>query len=479
MKTTAYYNELDPHAAQWLRNLIEAGHIPAGDVDDRDIKEVTPDDLAGYTQCHFFAGIGGWPYALELAGWPEDRSVWTGSCPCQPLSGAGQRKGHADRRHLWPAFQSLIAESKPPVVFGEQVASKDGREWLSAVRADLEELGYACGCADLAAASVGAPHIRQRLFWVADSESGEAHTATAERLHAELANGGGMGDSEHNGSSSIKQPGGEKDKRGLLEPERSSGGMDDPPRIGRQHKSHIGCGDGERSQQTEQGSESGDRCIHGWQAAELIECADGKARPTQPGLRPLANGVSSRMVYNCAICETETVTYENVRILRKVPGGNKRLQQAKVLLSFLHGAINDENSEHSNGWAMAGSSPVSEQRMRILRNIQESAASSPCQPRPDGQPAEQHPNTLPEMSCTASSQSATAIEMRGMRRLVCGEGPSEKSKDMFCPVCERVGPHQCTQEVGPSRIGRLRAYGNAICPQAAAQFIAAYTEAVK
>jgi DNA (cytosine-5)-methyltransferase 1 len=163
---TAYYNEIDPYAAQWLRNLIAAGHIAPGDVDERSIVNVRPDDLRGYTQCHFFAGIGGWSLALRLAEWPDDRLVWTGSCPCQPLSSAGKRKGHADQRHLWPAFYGLIAQCRPAMVFGEQVASKDGREWLAAVRADLEGLGYAVGAADLCAASLGAHHARHRLWWV-------------------------------------------------------------------------------------------------------------------------------------------------------------------------------------------------------------------------------------------------------------------------------------------------------------------------
>lgn len=124
---TAYYNEIDPFAAAWLRNLIAADLIAPGVVDQRDIRNIKSDELEGYTQCHFFAGIGGWSLALRMAGWPDDRPVWTGSCPCQPLSSAGQRKGHADERHLWPAFFDLIAERRPATVFGEQVASKDGR----------------------------------------------------------------------------------------------------------------------------------------------------------------------------------------------------------------------------------------------------------------------------------------------------------------------------------------------------------------
>jgi DNA (cytosine-5)-methyltransferase 1 len=168
-----YYSEFDPGAAAWLRELIRERLIPPGDVDERSITDVAPNDLRGYRSVHLFAGIGGWPFALRLAGWPDERPVWTGSCPCQPFSAAGKRKGEADERHLWPVFRRLISECSPSVCFGEQVASKDGKQWLAGVRADLEGLGYAVGAADLCAAGVGAPHIRQRLFWVADAGHGE------------------------------------------------------------------------------------------------------------------------------------------------------------------------------------------------------------------------------------------------------------------------------------------------------------------
>lgn len=168
--TLAYYNEIDPYAAQWLRNLIAAGHIAPGDVDERSIVDVRPADLRGYTQCHFFAGIGGWSLAARLAGWPDDKPLWTGSCPCQPFSAAGKRKGTADERHLWPEFFRLIDAERPSGVAGEQVASKDGLGWLDGVCADLEGAGYATWAADFCAAGVGAPHIRQRLYWLADAD---------------------------------------------------------------------------------------------------------------------------------------------------------------------------------------------------------------------------------------------------------------------------------------------------------------------
>lgn len=166
---SAYYNEIDPYAAQWLRNLIDAGHIAPGDVDERSIADVRPDDLRGYTQCHFFAGIGGWSLAARLAGWPDDRPLWTGSCPCQPFSVAGKQEGQADERHLWPVFFSLINSRRPAVVMGEQVAAAVGKDWLDGVHSDLEGIGYACGAAVVPACAVDAPHRRDRLWFVADA----------------------------------------------------------------------------------------------------------------------------------------------------------------------------------------------------------------------------------------------------------------------------------------------------------------------
>ncbi|MDP3939793.1 MAG: DNA cytosine methyltransferase [Deltaproteobacteria bacterium] len=173
MSHRAYYNEIDPYAAEWLRNLMREGLIAPGDVDERSIRQLHPIDLIGYTQCHFFAGIGVWSYTLRLAGWPDDRPVWTGSCPCQPFSAAGKGKGAADARHLWPEWFRLIREHRPVAIFGEQVSAAIRHGWLDLVSADLEGLDYAIGATVMGAHSVGAPHIRQRLYFVADSQCAE------------------------------------------------------------------------------------------------------------------------------------------------------------------------------------------------------------------------------------------------------------------------------------------------------------------
>lgn len=264
-----YYNDHDPNACAWMLELIKDGHLPPGDVDNRSILEVSADELRRYDQCHFFAGIGGWAYALALAGW--EGPCWTGSCPCQPLSCAGQGKGHADERHLWPAFYALIAECKPATVFGEQVASKLGREWFAGVRADLEGAGYACGGANLPACSVGAPHKRERLFWVADAERE-----------------GSQGQSRHGYEGG--EPGREREEDAGPAPEGRNGSMgDSTSQRGRRKQEH-----GE--QQGECGVLTGGPSAGGfWEGAEVFECLDGKARRIEPSIPPLAHGIPGRV----------------------------------------------------------------------------------------------------------------------------------------------------------------------------------------
>jgi DNA (cytosine-5)-methyltransferase 1 len=229
----AYYNEIDPYAAQWLRNLILAGHIAPGIIDERSIEDIKPDELKEFTQCHFFAGIGGWSLALRLAGWPDDKPVWTGSCPCQPFSASGKGGGFDDERHLWPAWHWLISQCKPSVLFGEQVASGAAKDWLDLISNDLENLDYAFGAIALPACGIGAPHIRQRTWWLADAINRVAESDKQQRNR-----------SRHS-------------------------------RATRRHEL------------TDSGGS--------WAPADWLSCRDGKYRPVEPGTFPLAYGISNRV----------------------------------------------------------------------------------------------------------------------------------------------------------------------------------------
>ena len=357
-----YYNEFDKSAAAWLRELIADGVIPAGDVDERSICDVQASDLKGYCQCHFFAGIGGWAAALRLAGVPDDFPVWTGSCPCPPFSCAGKKKRcpkcggrtiphplktgvfacvpcgyewHADGRHLWPEFLRLITDGRPTLCFGEQVGGEDGRIWLAGVRATLEALGYGVWSKDTCAASVGAPHIRQRLYWVAES-------ATARCAGRKDAGASG-------GDAGAKPSGGEQPERGVhvdgvaddnrercdgqsvrLQPRKpreasvetaGSGeiggladgaggglGIDGGARRGAGHADERGQvggladteRDGGRRDEPVGGSQGGvaDGGIGPWSNYTLLPFRDGKQRRIEPGLEPLVDGAARGMVYS-------------------------------------------------------------------------------------------------------------------------------------------------------------------------------------
>ncbi|ELW9486298.1 DNA cytosine methyltransferase [Enterobacter hormaechei] len=300
MRTAAYYNEIDPFAAQWLRNLIAGGHIASGEVDERSIEDVTPDDLRGFTQCHFFAGIGVWSHSLRLAGWPDDKPVWTGSCPCQPFSAAGKGDGFADERHLWPHFFHLISERRPQHVFGEQVAAGNANAWFDLVQADLEGVDYAFGLVPFAAAGVGAPHIRERAYWVAHAGS-ECESAAGNKTGITARFGSSSTDrladtcSERLNlvDSLLQREESGRFTKGMLEVagHSSSGGMGyaDYSRLER----HIGDDSSAgRERQAGPATETGVHMraleVNGfWRDADWVFCRDGQWRPVEPGTFPL------------------------------------------------------------------------------------------------------------------------------------------------------------------------------------------------
>ena len=362
-----YYNEHDPNAAEWLMELVESEDLPFGYVDSRDVQEVTVDDIKKFKQCHFFAGIGGWPLALRLAGWPETEPVWSASLPCQPFSSAGNRRGIEDDRHLWPHFRELVEACRPPVIFGEQVSSKAALgdstyvtakksfksllasarrslaeepawSWFATLQADLEDLGYVVGASDLPAASVGAPHIRQRLYWCAIRRQGElpgAGSGGVPEVVEERFGGGEMaypktgrrgqvdtvarGCGEGSGAQGCERPehccgaGGmadDDDKR--LErfsgngEDRREPGRDDADKDGSDRATSGGLGISNSAGPFE-GRETPEAMGHGgavesaggdgrWGDIAYLPCADGKARPIKRGIEPLVDGLPEGLV---------------------------------------------------------------------------------------------------------------------------------------------------------------------------------------
>ena len=317
---TVYYNEIDPYAAQWLRNLMAAGHIAEGEVDERSITEVQHEDLSGFDQCHFFAGIGVWSHALRRAGWPDDRPVWTGSCPCQPFSAAGQQHGFDDERHLWPVWYRLIDQCRPPVVLGEQVAS--ALDWLDLVSADMEASDYAFGASDLCAAGFGGAHIRQRLYFAgvgntetigrtwkpvrADREQtfGEPQVSDAGRLaDADDARSQGHGQSRNVDVPQGRQVAGRYGAEGGV----VSGVADtESARRSVRHAEDERATDAPRDAFADAGCCATDRQqrfavertpapLLGRDPADWLYCRDGKWRPVEPGTFPLADAAPARV----------------------------------------------------------------------------------------------------------------------------------------------------------------------------------------
>jgi hypothetical protein len=185
----AFYNDINAFSGRWLKNCADAGYHPKGVFDSRSITEIKSCEVINYEQCHFFSGLGVWSYALQKSGWDFGGTVWTGSCPCQPFSVAGQGRGVDDPRHLWPAWFSLIRIAKPDLIFGEQVAGKGGEEWFSHVQADLEGEGYAVGVAVLSGGIVSASHARPRIFFVAIREGFNPHPKRDKQPREEPCNG--------------------------------------------------------------------------------------------------------------------------------------------------------------------------------------------------------------------------------------------------------------------------------------------------
>lgn len=332
-----YYNEIDDYCCDWLSNLMDAGAITPGVIDNRSVEDIRPSELAGFDRVHFFAGIGVWEYAFIQSGLSRYTGIWTGSCPCQPFSAAGKTGGFDDERHLWPAFFHLIEECSPSAVLGEQVASKDGLTWLDLVSADLEGADYAFGAGDLCAAGYGAPHVRQRLYWSAFGLEHSSDNGLQGRLPwrsnpqwetvgRSLGRDGATGlladdfSERRIGRSDAERPLGQGSS------ERSEGACRSRRNglPGRVSDSADCSGQSEEPRSVERIVPESDGTLSAvrdgtgptngfWRVADWLACRDGKWRAVEPGTFPLAHGASARVgrlrAYGNAIVAPQAIEF--------------------------------------------------------------------------------------------------------------------------------------------------------------------------
>ena len=142
----------------------------------------------------------------------EFPDIITGGFPCQPFSVAGKQQGTGDDRHLWPEMFRIIKAFKPRFAIGENVRGivniQDGVVFET-VCTDLESEGYEVQPFNIPAASVGAPHRRERIWFIAVREdatntngNGEKWNKSQDRQGSRIEQNSStnVGDTEHNGS---------------------------------------------------------------------------------------------------------------------------------------------------------------------------------------------------------------------------------------------------------------------------------------
>jgi len=212
-----------------------------------------------FTFGSLFAGIGGIDLGLERAGWTcrwqvewdeycqhvlakhwpdvprygditgvdwagvERVDLLAGGFPCQPVSSAGRKLAQADERWLWPEFLRAVRALRPAVVLVENVTNLLGANAGTAfgdILGDLAESGYDAEWDCIPAATVGAPHERDRVFLLAYAECSERWPVGDSRLadgsddvHAQRQEGAVR---TRSGRSSVAHANGDRRKAGRL-----------------------------------------------------------------------------------------------------------------------------------------------------------------------------------------------------------------------------------------------------------------------
>lgn len=376
-----YYNDNNKDVCLWLEQLIKNGDITRGDVDDRSIEEIKPEDVAGYDRCHFFAGIGTWDYALNQAG-RGDMPVWTASLPCQPFSSAGKQLGRKDERHLLPTYLELVRKCKPKIQFGEQVASSEvvGTEleasfviavqngeyakanklakrlvaqkgftftsrWVDDLHAEMEKAGYTFGYGVLGAHSTAEEaktgfenelfefisrrlgDVESDLFknWWFERGFGDGNSAEPAHIRQRLYWVGVA----HSTGEQINSP----NESGFYAESSSGSWLGDP-----EHEQHQGCLFG-HNEELEQNTERPAGKFTGSGEIEWVYCRDNKYRPIKPGVKPLVDGVAEKLGRGGdTSAQIEADNTQEARTMRLKGYGNAI--QAQTATAFIRAFIN-------------------------------------------------------------------------------------------------------------------------------------------
>lgn len=305
-----------------------------------------------------FSGIGGLELGLEAAGvghvawqveiddfcrrilakhWPEAAryddvrtvgrgvlphvDVICGGYPCQDVSGAGKGAGlSGSRSGLWFEFARIVDELRPRYVIVENVAS-GARRWLPQVRADLLGLGYHTRAYRIAAADVGAGHLRRRIFVVAWANVADADGG-GQRAQRLAGNGGAVGgrrsDPDVPPAPANGRPGSDTDPQRRDEVQR---GISDARGLAEPHDDALRAGPPQR--EGERGDAREERA-----PAQRAGRARGWKRDREPQSAVVrgVHGVSGRVVLPRrfpAAVEGEQFAWEPARLAKRGPGDGR------------------------------------------------------------------------------------------------------------------------------------------------------------
>ena len=335
--------------------------------------------------------------------------------PANPSAPPVPGGGVTDERHLWPVWFNLIRECRPDVIFGEQVEAAINHGWLDLVQSDLEGEGYACGAVGIPAGGVGAPHIRQRLWFVADAQSvgrrvqHTPHDGSANAPSNTLANANDSVADQRR--SDIGELGDAKERR---------------------RKGQPLCADGNAPFGDPQATSSqlADTSNNGHLAT------DGLRAPVKPSGEAGAHGVGQ----SAGSCDVD-------QLADTIDTGRK-----------------------SVSWDVARTTPSGNRSQRRARSISQycdvdQLADGQCE-RLEGHAGDERNRNEPGRVNAQQARSVAPSSWSDCDWLPCRDGKARPVEPGTFPLAHGVS----------ARVGRLRAYGNAIVPQVAQVFIEAYLE---